>query len=224
MEKKRFKLYKSGKKWLTSAIAVTAFTAGVYSATNVASAATEGNDPATGLTAGENTQTDSSASGSDSQSAATSSSATSGSNTPATPESGSSNPASQFADPSNDAPANSGSNSGEEKSGAPADNGGSAASSAAGKSKNTVVYHDAGWTKIETTTNGETTTTWAYNNPTWEGEVYVNLNTIPVDGNSTGTHWYLMNGNQVLSGVQAWAGTYYYFDLKTYTRVDNNYV
>ena len=36
--------------------------------------------------------------------------------------------------------------------------------------------------------------------------------------------WYLFgNDGQILSKVQQWAGTYYYFDPVTYLRVDNNY-
>ncbi|EEI21400.1 cell wall-binding repeat protein, partial [Limosilactobacillus fermentum ATCC 14931] len=37
--------------------------------------------------------------------------------------------------------------------------------------------------------------------------------------------WYLFgNDGRILSGVQQWAGTYYYFDPTTYLRVDDDYV
>lgn len=36
-----------------------------------------------------------------------------------------------------------------------------------------------------------------------------------------GTHWYLFKDGVKQSGVQKWAGTYYYFDPNTYLRTDN---
>lgn len=72
-----------------------------------------------------------------------------------------------------------------------------------------------GWIKND---NGE----WTYysNGQVTAGRNYVALPTI----NGTGTSWYLMDNGVAQSRVQQWAGTYYYFDPKTYTRVDNNYV
>ncbi len=36
--------------------------------------------------------------------------------------------------------------------------------------------------------------------------------------------WYLFgNDGKIQTGVQKWAGTYYYFDPTTYLRVDNDY-
>ncbi|OTA89340.1 hypothetical protein BHL83_11795 [Limosilactobacillus reuteri] len=68
------------------------------------------------------------------------------------------------------------------------------------------------------------------------GRQYIKLPTI----NGTGTNWYLVDNGvvqsqwgdwylfgsdgRILTGVQKWAGTYYYFDPVTYLRVDNNYV
>ena len=63
---------------------------------------------------------------------------------------------------------------------------------------------------------------WTYytNNQVTPGRDYVAMPTI----NGTGTSWYLMDNGVAQWGVQRWAGTYYYFDPQTYTRVDNNYV
>ena len=63
---------------------------------------------------------------------------------------------------------------------------------------------------------------WTYytNGKVQAGRNYVNLPTINGQGNS----WYLVNNGVAQSGVQKWAGTYYYFDPTTYLRVDNNYV
>ena len=41
---------------------------------------------------------------------------------------------------------------------------------------------------------------------------------------SDGSGWYLFKNGQKQSDVQKWAGTYYYFDHRTYLRVDNSYV
>ena len=41
--------------------------------------------------------------------------------------------------------------------------------------------------------------------------------------NGTGNNWYLVDNGVAQSGVQQWAGTYYYFDPITYLRVDNDY-
>ena len=53
-----------------------------------------------------------------------------------------------------------------------------------------------------------------------EGRSYSYLPTI----NGQGYSWYLVDNGVVQSGVQKWAGTYYYFDPTTHLRVDNNYV
>ena len=68
----------------------------------------------------------------------------------------------------------------------------------------------------------QNTKQWTYytNGQTAQGRNYVNLPTI----NGQGNNWYLVENGTVLSGVQQWAGTYYYFDPQTYLRVDNNYV
>ncbi|MBC9720156.1 MAG: BspA family leucine-rich repeat surface protein [Lactobacillus sp.] len=52
------------------------------------------------------------------------------------------------------------------------------------------------------------------------GRRYVSLPTI----NGVGTSWYLVDNGVVQSGVQKWAGTYYYFNPQNYLRVDNDYV
>ena len=39
-----------------------------------------------------------------------------------------------------------------------------------------------------------------------------------------GSHWYMFKDGLKQSDVQKWAGTYYYFDHKTYLRVDNAYL
>ena len=52
------------------------------------------------------------------------------------------------------------------------------------------------------------------------GRQYISLSTI----NGVGTSWYLVDNGVVQSGVQKWAGTYYYFNPQNYLRVDNDYV
>ena len=51
------------------------------------------------------------------------------------------------------------------------------------------------------------------------GRQYISLPTI----NGAGNSWYLVDNGVVQSGVQKWAGTYYYFDPVNYLRVDNDY-
>ena len=88
------------------------------------------------------------------------------------------------------------------------------------------VQPQANDTKDQTQLNGwhqdQSTKQWTYytNGQTTQGRDYVNLPTI----NGQGNNWYLVENGTVLSGVQQWAGTYYYFDPSTYLRVDNNYV
>ena len=60
---------------------------------------------------------------------------------------------------------------------------------------------------------------YKYNQPL-AGRRYVSLPTI----NGVGTSWYLVDNGVVQSGVQKWAGTYYYFNPQNYLRVDNDYV
>lgn len=55
------------------------------------------------------------------------------------------------------------------------------------------------------------------NNQPLSGRQYVELPTI----NGVGTSWYLIDNGVVQSGIQAWAGSYYYFDPANYLR-DNN--
>ncbi|WP_225418583.1 glycoside hydrolase family protein, partial [Loigolactobacillus iwatensis] len=66
---------------------------------------------------------------------------------------------------------------------------------------------ETGWRKVNRTSTFYTSDGSAANG-------YVN------DGN----HYYLFKNGVPQSGVQSWAGTYYYFDPKTYLRVDNAYV
>ena len=88
------------------------------------------------------------------------------------------------------------------------------------------VQPQANDTKDQTPLNGwhqdQSTKQWTYytNGQTTQGRNYVNLPTI----NGQGNNWYLVENGTVLSGVQQWAGTYYYFDPSTYLRVDNDYV
>ncbi|MCD7130091.1 serine hydrolase [Limosilactobacillus agrestis] len=88
------------------------------------------------------------------------------------------------------------------------------------------VQPQANDTKDQTPLNGwhqdQSTKQWTYytNGQTTQGRDYVNLPTI----NGQGNNWYLVDNGTVLSGVQQWAGTYYYFDPSTYLRVDHNYV
>ena len=55
------------------------------------------------------------------------------------------------------------------------------------------------------------------NNQPLAGRQYVELPTI----NGVGTSWYLVDNGVVQSGIQEWAGSYYYFDPASYLRDDN---
>ena len=52
------------------------------------------------------------------------------------------------------------------------------------------------------------------------GQQYIPLPTI----NGVGNSWYLVADGVVQSGVQKWAGTYYYFNPQSYLRVDDGYL
>ena len=56
-----------------------------------------------------------------------------------------------------------------------------------------------------------------------KGTQYVQLPTIPDTNVQGNTNWYFVKDGIAQSGVQQWAGTYYYFDPTTYLRVDNDY-
>ena len=67
---------------------------------------------------------------------------------------------------------------------------------------------------------------WVYNGKTdqdLKGTQYVQLPTIPDTNVQGNTNWYFVKDGITQSGVQQWAGTYYYFDPTTYLRVDNDY-
>ena len=57
-----------------------------------------------------------------------------------------------------------------------------------------------------------------------KGTQYVQLPTIPDTNVQGNTNWYFVKDGIAQSGVQQWAGSYYYFDPVTYLRVDNSYV
>lgn len=80
--------------------------------------------------------------------------------------------------------------------------------------KNTSDNSENGW-KYE---NGKHV--YYENNKPLSGRNYVELPTI----NGVGQSWYLIDNGAVQSGVQQWAGTYYYFSPNNYLRVDNAYV
>ncbi|MFR0577381.1 glycoside hydrolase family 70 protein [Limosilactobacillus reuteri subsp. suis] len=61
------------------------------------------------------------------------------------------------------------------------------------------------------------------NNQLLKGRQYVNLPTIPNTNVQTDNNWYLVDNGIAQSGVQQWAGSYYYFNPSTYLRVDNEY-
>ena len=68
---------------------------------------------------------------------------------------------------------------------------------------------------------------WVYNGKTEQdlkGTQYVQLPTIPDTNVQGNTNWYFVKDGIAQSGVQQWAGSYYYFDPVTYLRVDNRYV
>ena len=76
-----------------------------------------------------------------------------------------------------------------------------------------------GWNK-----GGDGQMTYYQNGQKLSGRQYIELPTIPETNTNGATNWYLMDNGTAQSGVQKWAGTYYYFDPNTYLRVDNNYV
>ncbi|MCD7120997.1 KxYKxGKxW signal peptide domain-containing protein, partial [Limosilactobacillus agrestis] len=55
------------------------------------------------------------------------------------------------------------------------------------------------------------------------GRKYINLPSIPATNVQSDNNWYLLDNGIAQSGVQQWAGSYYYFDPVTYLRVDNDY-
>ena len=55
------------------------------------------------------------------------------------------------------------------------------------------------------------------------GRQYINLPSIPATNVQSDNNWYLLDNGIAQSGVQQWAGSYYYFDPVTYLRVDNDY-
>lgn len=55
------------------------------------------------------------------------------------------------------------------------------------------------------------------------GRQYINLPSIPATNVQSDNNWYLLDNGIAQSGVQQWAGSYYYFDPMTYLRVDNDY-
>ena len=55
------------------------------------------------------------------------------------------------------------------------------------------------------------------------GRQYINLPSIPATNVQSDNNWYLLYNGIAQSGVQQWAGSYYYFDPVTYLRVDNDY-
>lgn len=75
-----------------------------------------------------------------------------------------------------------------------------------------------GWNK-----NAQGQNVYYQNGKPLAGQQYVNLPTIPNTGAQGNTNWYLMKDGVAQSGVQQWAGTYYYFDPSSYLRVDNDY-
>ncbi|WP_056936846.1 N-acetylmuramoyl-L-alanine amidase [Limosilactobacillus gastricus] len=103
-----------------------------------------------------------------------------------------------------------------------------------GSSSSTSNNIDSSSSSTTTSTDTVSATGWRNENGTWKyyengstkinQEDYVYLPSIT--GTSTNAYnWYLMGSDgSALSGVQQWAGTYYYFDPVTYLRVDNNYV
>ena len=163
MEKKRFKLYKSGKQWVISAIATFAITTGVLFSTSVAQADEQESDT--------------------------------------TPQTEEVLPSSNVKSTELQADSSTEVNN---------------TSAVAPTAQQENVQN--GWQK-----NDQGQLVYYQDGDVLSGRQYLNLPTIPDINVHGDTNWYLVDNGVAQSGVQQWAGSYYYFDPVTYLRVDNDY-
>lgn len=202
--KKHFKLYKSGKQWVTAAVVAATLATGMLLGNGAVYADTQSN---TSAVAGNTALTVNTAN--------SSSTSTATSAEPAQP-----NTATSAANVVNDITAASEAVA----SSSAASSNQSVQSSAATNSAATTAVSTYQVAAQNNTKNGwvKENNHWTYytNGQVQNGRNYSYMPTI----NGSGHNWYLMDNGVAQSGVQQWAGTYYYFDPVSYLRVNNNYV
>ena len=197
--KKHFKLYKSGKQWCIAAVVTFAATLGLVAGNTTVNAAT--------LTTGGLTP-----------------------QAQVNQEKGTTNTSQPASDQGKT------SNTGDVKNTVPQpNNSGKTNQPQNGQDQTENAGNDKGSTGNNDQNKGQQTTDWQKNaNNQWvyngkteqdlKGTQYVQLPTIPDTNVQGNTNWYFVKDGIAQSGVQQWAGSYYYFDPVTYLRVDNRYV
>lgn len=197
--KKRFKLYKSGKQWVIAAIATV--TAGLM------------------LTAGGSSANAATTGWKDSAAVVTTVNADKNSN-PATTvnDSQQSSKTSQTMDDQTDNSAVSNKANGVASNTTVTTSHSDIQTAVSEKNAAATPNASTGWNK-----NAQGQNVYYQNGKPLAGQQYVNLPTIPNTGAQGNTNWYLMKDGVAQSGVQQWAGTYYYFNPSSYLRVDNDY-
>ena len=197
--KKHFKLYKSGKQWCIAAVVTFAATLGLVAGNTTVNAAT--------LTTGGLTP-----------------------QAQVNQEKGTTNTSQPASDQGKT------SNTGDVKNTVPQpNNSGKTNQPQNGQDQTENAGNDKGSTGNNDKNKGQQTTDWQKNaNNQWvyngktdqdlKGTQYVQLPTIPDTNVQGNTNWYFVKDGIAQSGVQQWAGSYYYFDPVTYLRVDNRYV
>ena len=196
--KKHFKLYKSGKQWCIAAVVTFAATLGLVAGNTTVNADT--------LTTG----------GSTPQAQVNQGKGTTNTSQPASDQGKTSNTGdvrNTVPQPNNSGKTNQSQNGQDQKESAGNDNG------STGNNDQNKGQQTTDWQK-----NADNQ--WVYNGKTdqdLKGTQYVQLPTIPDTNVQGNTNWYFVKDGIAQSGVQQWAGTYYYFDPTTYLRVDNDY-
>ena len=203
--KKHFKLYKSGKQWITAAVATVAAGMLLTVGGNTANAATNTDESSSDVaTLNVESQSNEATAQSNSDNTQNSDSQQAGK---------ASQTANAQAEKATDSNAN-------------VTNPQSAASTANSEQEKTTTSVRLAGDNVQSgwKTNDQGQNVYYRNGKPLSGLQYVSLPTIPQTGAQGSTNWYLTNNGVAQSGVQQWAGTYYYFDPVTHLRVDNNYV
>ncbi|MEK1425260.1 KxYKxGKxW signal peptide domain-containing protein, partial [Limosilactobacillus fermentum] len=196
--KKHFKLYKSGKQWCIAAVVTFTATLGLVAGNTTVNADT--------LTTG----------GSTPQAQVNQEKGITNTSQPASDQGKTSNTGdvrNTVPQPNNSGKTNQSQNGQDQKESAGNDNG------STGNNDQNKGQQTTDWQK---NANNQ----WVYNGKTdqdLKGTQYVQLPTIPDTNVQGNTNWYFVKDGIAQSGVQQWAGTYYYFDPTTYLRVDNDY-
>ena len=212
--KKHFKLYKGGKQWLVAAVATVAVTAGlvlgqqtvnadtVTAATTTEVTATKANDATAKTTDSSNTQPTAGEQQTVNQTTTTKTTTTNQKDSNNNQETGTT---------SSNVAENDGNNSAKNTDTIKSSTQEQSAAAQTNNAKD-------GWKKGQ---DGQMT--YYQDGQKLTGRNYVELPTIPGTNVSGAKNWYLVDNGIAQSGVQSWAGTYYYFDPTTYLRVDNDY-